>query len=229
MKYEVIIFDADETLFDFKRSERESLKNTMQDFNIEYDEEHHLKIYKNINASIWKELEEGLITQKELNFNRFRRFAEKLNLDFDALAFTDSYTKHLSNASFIYEDSIELLEMLHKRFRLIMVTNGLKDIQDIRIKKSVLAKYFEVIIVSEEVQVAKPDKRIFEIALNSINYTDKRKVLIVGDSLSSDIQGGINAGIDTCWYNPSKAVNRTGIKPTYEIAGLKELVSILAD
>jgi len=227
MKYEVIIFDADETLFDFKKSERVAFKNTMIEFDINYDEDHHLTIYKRINTAIWKELEEGLITQKKLKVERFKRLSDTLNAGFDEVEFAKSYMKHLSLASFLYEGSMDLIASLHKDYRLTLITNGLKDVQDNRIRKSIIAKYFEDIVISEEVQVSKPDPKIFEHALNHINHTDKSKVLIVGDSLTSDIQGGINFGIDTCWFNPNKTINKTEIKPTYEISNLLELKSMI--
>jgi 2-haloacid dehalogenase len=227
MKYEIIIFDADETLFDFKRSEKDAFKNTMLEFDIEYDENHHLQIYQGINTAIWKEFENGLITQEKLKVERFKRLSDKLDTNFDEIQFSKSYMKHLANASFLYDDSISLVESLHKDYRLTIVTNGLKDVQDNRIRKSIIAKYFEDIVVSEEVLVSKPDPKIFEHALNNIKHIDKNKVVIVGDSLTSDIQGGINFGIDTCWFNPNKIINRTGIKPTYEISNLMELRDIL--
>ncbi|MDU5082156.1 noncanonical pyrimidine nucleotidase, YjjG family [Tissierella sp. P1] len=227
MKYEVIIFDADETLFDFKKSEREALRCTMIEFDIEYDEEYHLNVYKDINTAIWKEFEDGLITQKELKAERFKRLSDRLNAGFDEFKFAKSYMKSLSYGSFLYDDSMDLVESLHKDYRLIIITNGLSDVQDNRIRKSIIARYFADIVVSEEVQVSKPDSRIFEHALNNIKYTDKSKVLMVGDSLTSDIQGGINFGIDTCWFNPNKIVNETEIKPTYEISNLMELKDIL--
>jgi putative hydrolase of the HAD superfamily len=227
MKYEIIIFDADETLFDFKKSEREAFKNTMLEFDIEYDENYHLKIYQGINTAIWKEFEDGIITQEKLKIERFKRLSENLNAGFDEVAFAKSYMKHLSHASFLYDDSISLVKSLHKDYRLTIVTNGLKDVQDHRIRKSVIARYFEDIVVSEEVNISKPDPKIFEHALNNIKHTDKSKVLIIGDSLTSDIQGGINLGVDTCWFNPNKILNKTEIKPTYEISSLMELKEIL--
>ncbi len=227
MKYEIIIFDADETLFDFKKSERDAFKNTMVEFNIEYDENYHLKLYTDINTAIWKELEDGLITQKKLKVERFKRLSDKLNASFDEAEFAKAYMKHLSFASFLYDNSIDLIENLHKDCRLSIITNGLTDVQDNRIRKSIIAKYFEDIVISEEVKVSKPDPKIFELALNNINHTDKSKVLMVGDSLTSDIQGGINFGIDTCWFNPNKIVNKTVIKPTYEVSNLMELKDIL--
>ncbi len=227
MNYEVIIFDADETLFDFKKSEKYALKNTMIEFGIDYDENYHLKVYKDINTLIWKEFENGLIIQRDLNIERFKRLLSKLNIKFDEVKFAKSYVKHLSCASFLYDDSMALIESLHKDYRLIIITNGLKDVQDNRIRKSVIGKYFEDVVISDEIEVSKPDPKIFQHALKNINHTDKTKVLMVGDSLTSDIQGGIRFGIDTCWFNSNKIINRDAIKPTYEITNLMELKNIV--
>ena len=127
----------------------------------------------------------------------------------------------------LYDNSIELIETLHKSYRLAIVTNGLTSVQDKRIRKSSIAKFFETIVISEEVSTAKPNPKIFEHTLKSMNFFDKSKVLMIGDSLSSDIQGGINFGIDTCWYNPNKVINETSIKPTYEISNFDELKLLL--
>jgi len=227
MNYEVIIFDADETLFNFKKSEKYALKNTMIEFGIDYDENYHLKVYKDIYTLIWKEFENGLIIQRDLNIERFKRLLSKLNIKFDEVKFAKSYVKHLSCASFLYDDSMALIESLHKDYRLIIITNGLKDVQDNRIRKSVIGKYFEDVVISDEIEVSKPDPKIFQHALKNINHTDKTKVLMVGDSLTSDIQGGIRFGIDTCWFNSNKIINKSAIKPTYEITNLMELKNIV--
>ena len=227
MKYEVILFDADETLFDFKKSEREAFRKTMLDFDIKYDESYHLKIYHDINAAIWNEFEQGLITQEKLKVERFKRLSDTLKISFNEIRFAKLYSKYLADASFLYDDSIDLVESLNKYYKLIIITNGLTSVQDKRIRKSIISKYFEDIVISEEILVSKPNPKIFEHALKNINYVDKSKVLIVGDSLTSDIQGGINFGIDTCWYNPNKIINETSIKPTYEIANYNELKILL--
>lgn len=227
MKYEVILFDADETLYDFKKSEKESLKNTMLKFKIKYDESYHLKIYQEINIDLWKEFELGLITQEKLKVERFKRLSDRLDVSFDENIFAKSYVEHLADASFLYDDSIDLIESLSKFCKLAIVTNGLTFVQDRRIRKSIISKFFDTIVISEEVLMSKPSPKIFEHTLKNINHTDKSKVLIVGDSLTSDIQGGINFGIDTCWYNPNKIKNKTSIKPTYEISNFNELKSLL--
>ena len=227
IKYEIIIFDADETLFDFKKSEKKAFENTIIDFGITYDENYHFKIYKEINTAIWKELEGGLITQKKLKTERFKRLSKKLNIQFNEGEFAKLFMKYLSQASFLYENTTDLVKDLAKDYRLTIITNGLSAVQDNRIKKSVIAEYFEDIVVSEEIGVSKPNPEIFQHALNNINYTHKSKVLIVGDSLTSDIQGGINFGIDTCWFNPAMDLNEIGIEPTYTISDLMELKEIL--
>ncbi|ERJ12230.1 YjjG family noncanonical pyrimidine nucleotidase [Haloplasma contractile] len=226
MKYDIIIFDADETLFDFKKTERVALRDTMLEFNVDYNEAEHLNIYKEINTAIWKELEDGRITQNQLKVERFSRFLGKLNYNIEASIFGKAYMNHLAKGSYLFKDSVELVENLSNGFKLMIITNGLKSVQEHRIKKSIIADYFESIIVSEEVGVSKPDPKIFEIALRTYNI-DKKKILIVGDSLTSDIQGGINYGIDTCWFNPHQKENSYGIKPTYEIYSLSELTNIV--
>lgn len=227
MKYDIIMFDADETLFDFKKSEKVAIQNTMLEFHIDYDETYHLQVYKHINDVIWKELEEGLITQEKLKIERFKRLLTTLNFSLDETKFAQAYMRHLSDASFLYADSLKLIESLQKEYRLVIITNGLKDVQNKRVKKSIIGKYFEDIIISEEVNISKPNPKIFELALKNMNHTDKSKVLMVGDSLTSDVRGGINFGIDTCWFNQNNSENKTNLKPTYEISNLMELKIVL--
>lgn len=227
MKYEVILFDADETLFDFRRAEREALAKTIGEYGMDYQEAYHLKIYQEINHQAWKDLEEGRITQDELKVIRFKRLSEALGVAFDEHAFGKSYMAHLAQGSFLYEGVESLIEALSHNFRLMIITNGLTDVQNKRIKQSTIAHFFEGIIVSEEVGVAKPNPQIFQLALDHLGHRDKATVLMVGDSLSSDILGGINFGIDTCWYNPEGASNSGSLQPTYEIHELPQLMTIL--
>ena len=136
MNYEIIIFDADETLFDFKKSERDAFKNTMLEFDIEYDESHHLKIYQSINTEIWKGFEDCLITQEILKVERFKRLSDRLDAGFDETQFAKSYMKHLSNASFLYDDSISLVESLHKDYRLTVLIVGDSLSSDIQVPQA---------------------------------------------------------------------------------------------
>lgn len=229
MKYEVLLFDADETLFDFKKSEKQAFENSIREFNIDYNENYHLKIYEEINKNIWLEFEQGLITQEKLKVERFKRLSKEINTPFDELEFSKAYIRHLANASFLYEDSVEVIKELSKNYKLAIITNGLKDVQSKRIGQSVIAKYFDTLVISEEVKVSKPNPEIFEIALNNLNFKDKSKVIMIGDSLTSDIQGGINFGIDTCLINFNNTKNSTSIKPTYAVSTLLDLLKILKD
>jgi 2-haloacid dehalogenase len=229
MKYKVILFDADKTLFDFKKAEREAFKNTMIDFGVDYDEDYHFNTYEEINSAIWKELEQGLITQQKLKVERFRRFIDKIEMNFDENEFASTYMKYLGDGSFLFEGAIELIEDLSKKYTLSIVTNGLTVVQERRIKKSVIAKYFKDIVISEEIGIAKPHPDIFEHAINNLGEFNKDEILMIGDNIGSDIKGGINYNIDTCWYNPNKVENKTDLIPTYEMSDYNEIRSLLLD
>lgn len=227
MKYEVLLFDIDETLFDFKKGENFAFLKCVDDFNLSEDKEACIKLYREINTLIWQEFEKGLITSKDLKVERFRRLLKALNIERDAKEISNTYMKYLGMSTFLFDGVEELIKELSKDYRLAIVTNGLKETQTNRISKSAIGKYFDAVIISDGIGIAKPDARIFEYALDRINYKDKSKVLMIGDSLTADIKGGINAEIDTCLYNPDKKVNDTGIKPTYEINKLEDLKNIL--
>lgn len=227
MKYEIILFDADDTLFDFHRSEKHAFEQTVKAFGIQYDELSHLKAYQEINSAIWKEFEEGRISQGVLKVERFKRLAIRLQEDFDPADFACSYEENLGNSCFLFDGSTELVEGLHGKYRLAIITNGLKSVQENRIAKAPIAGCFETIVISESAGVSKPDPRIFELALLRLGHSDRDTVLMVGDSLTSDIRGGLGFGIDTCWYNPAHKENTTGIQPTYEIAVLADLWKVL--
>ncbi len=227
MKYEVLLFDIDETLFDFKKGEKFAFLKCVDDFKLSDNKEECMEIYKGINTLIWQEYEKGTITSKDLRIDRFRRLFKALDIERDAKEVSDAYMRYLGMSTFLFDGVEELIKALSKDYRLVIVTNGLKEAQTNRINKSTIRKYFEAVVISDEIGIAKPDPRIFEYALYKINYKDKSKVLMIGDSLSSDIKGGTNAGIDTCLYNPEKKVNDTCIKPTYQIYKLEDLKNIL--
>ncbi|WP_346354329.1 YjjG family noncanonical pyrimidine nucleotidase [Azotosporobacter soli] len=227
MKYEVILFDADETLFDFKRSEKVALEKSITTFNIKYDEAYHLPIYSAINKRVWQELEQGILSAEQLKTERFKRLTEKLNLTFDPNEFSNIYLNSLAEASFLLEDALEIVTYLNKKYRLVIITNGLTVVQKKRIQQSSIANYFEAVVISEEVNVSKPNQEIFRYALRRIKHENKETVLMVGDSLSSDIQGGLNFAIDTCWFNPNRSKNESNITPTFEIQSLLELKKLL--
>ncbi|MGL5329706.1 MAG: YjjG family noncanonical pyrimidine nucleotidase [Peptostreptococcaceae bacterium] len=227
MKYEVLFFDADDTLFDFKKSENYALNKLMESLDTNLSKEKCIEIYKEINKKIWIEFEQKLITSDHLKVERFRRFADNINLDCNPHNLSNMYVNFLSQASFLYEESEELLSYLHKKYKIVIITNGLASVQNSRIKNSTVKDYFHDVIISDEIKVAKPDSKIFEYAFNSINHYNKESALMIGDSLSSDIKGGYNFGIDTCWFNCDKKINRSSINPTYEINSLLQLKNLL--
>ena len=224
MKYEVILFDLDETLFDFEKTEKEALKNTFLHFGIKYEEEYHLNIYKEINSKFWKQLEKNEISLKDLKNSRFKTYLETLNIPYNHVDFNKIYIKKLSEGSFLLPQAEKVIKKLAKNYRLAVITNGFEDVQNPRIENSSIAEYFEKIIVSESVNVSKPDPRIFSITLNALKFEDKTRVLMVGDSLVSDIGGGKNFGIHTCWYNPNNLVVKEELRPNYIINSLEELL-----
>ncbi len=227
MPYDIIFFDADDTLFDFQASEETAFEKTLADHGIFGDADQYLALYKEINEALWAAFERGEIDQDHLKVERFRQFLDQIDVAEDPEAFGRRYMKNLSKASILYEESAPLLEKLSKSHRLAILTNGLTHVQEVRVKQSIIAHHIEAFIISEEVGVAKPDPEIFKILLRQMDNATPDRVLMVGDSLTSDIQGGINAGIDTCWYNPEGKRNTTGLKPTYEIQRLEQILDVL--
>ncbi|MDN5352097.1 MAG: 2-haloacid dehalogenase [Clostridiales bacterium] len=227
MKYELLLFDADHTLFDFDASEREALEKTMRSFGLPYESSVHLSAYKQINTEVWKAFELGEMTQETLKTERFKRLADRFSFQFSPSEFSDQYMKHLAEAAIIFEESFPVLSALKPTHRMAIVTNGLARVQNGRMSRSSIAPFFEALFISEEMGVAKPNPEFFFKALRALNFADKSKALVIGDSLSSDIQGGINAGIDTCWYNPKFLENKSGLTPTYEIHTLSELTRLI--
>jgi 2-haloacid dehalogenase len=224
VKYEVVLFDADDTLFDYSLAEAHALKSVFFEHHIELLPA-HVELYRLVNQQLWNDFEKGIVTLDFLRHERFRRMFAEVQADLDAVHFSERYVHYLGEGSFLIEGSDALIQqMLGKGYRIAIITNGIKQTQHSRIGRSSLANSFEHIIVSEDTGYSKPHTGIFDFAFDQLNVTDKSKVLIVGDSLTSDIQGGINYGIDTCWYNPKRKLNESLIKPTYEIQRLDELL-----
>ncbi|MBA9028302.1 YjjG family noncanonical pyrimidine nucleotidase [Peribacillus huizhouensis] len=226
MKYEIILFDVDDTLFDFSMSEKRALHNTFVEFGLPTGFSDYGVNYKEISNILWSELEQGITTLSELRVERFRRLFLAYDLEIDADTFSSAYLGYLGKEVHLVSGAEELCGNLVS-CRLAIITNGFKDVQTARIESSPLCNTFEHIIISEETGFQKPEKGIFDYAFSKLQISDKAKVLIVGDSLTSDIQGGINYGIDTCWYNPHLKENNIGIQPTYEIRELMDLIEIV--
>ena len=228
MKYRHLLFDLDGTLFDYDKAERVSIRKTFEDFSVEYSDS-FLREYRKVNKKIWLDYESGQITQKELKTERFRRLGEVLELDIQPELFGKLYLENLSGERSLLPGVIALLEGLsNDKVKMYLITNGLKDVQRGRLSGSEITQYFSDIFISEEIGAAKPDKAIFDVAFLRMGDPKREEVVIIGDSLTSDILGGSEYGIDTCWMNPGEVKNGSGIIPTYEIKGLSELKHILS-
>ena len=226
MKYETILFDVDDTLFDFGISEKNALQRTFDEFDLPAGVADYAAKYKEISKELWSDLEQGLTSLPELGVERFRRLFLAHQLEIEADRFNTRYLGYLGKETSLVEGAVELCEHL-AGCRMAIITNGFKEVQKSRIAGSPLCHTFEQIITSEEAGCQKPEKGIFDYAFSKLQIEDKSKVLIVGDSLTSDIQGGINYGIDTCWFNPNEKENVLGIQPTYEIRKLTELTGLV--
>ncbi|MGN7763089.1 YjjG family noncanonical pyrimidine nucleotidase [Paenibacillus sp. 22594] len=226
MKYEVILFDADDTLFDYGMAESKALYNAFVHFGLPTGAEDYAASYQEINRALWKDLEQGRTTSAVLRVERFNRLFAAHKLELNPEAFSEAYLKFLGEGTYLIQGAVELCQEL-SGYRLAVITNGIKDVQLSRIQGSPLSDTFEQIIISEETGYQKPEAGIFDYAFDKLGISDRSKVLIVGDSLTSDIQGGTGYGIDTCWFNPLGKEGAPGIHPTYEIRELSGLLEII--
>ncbi len=221
MKYTTLLFDNDDTLMDFGDAERQGIERTFLANNIPYNEE-LLKSYSAINLSLWKLFEKGEIEKERIYTERFRLFSQKHNIPLDEEKISKEYFSNLQYGHKRIDGAYELIEKLHKDYDIYVITNGESSTQARRIKDSGLLPFYKDVFVSERTGYQKPHIGYFNYVFERINEKDRSKILVIGDSLTSDIQGGINAGLDTCWYNP-KRKPREKIVPTYEINSLEEL------
>ncbi len=227
MKYSVVLFDADGTLFDFHQAEEVAFQAVLKEVETDRSFNELFDIYLHENHKIWRELEKGEITQEKLKFERFERFIDKSGISADAQTLANTFMSTLSGTSILYEDALDIVKQISKEYRVAIVTNGLEEVQTKRVRNSILKSHVECTVISDEIGIQKPDPKIIDHTLEKMGHTSKSDVVIVGDSLTSDIQGGINAGIDTVWYNPYNKKNDTDITPTYTIKTLSQLFSTL--
>ncbi|KAA3617310.1 MAG: noncanonical pyrimidine nucleotidase, YjjG family [Calditrichaeota bacterium] len=226
MKYSWLFFDADGTLFNFDAAQDSAIEQTFSSLGIPFKNKYH-RIYYDINKAIWAQFEKKEIEQNVIPVQRFNIFFEEINVQADANKASRLYLEFLSQSDQLIDGAESLIEKLSGEYKLLLITNGLKSVQRPRFSKSSITKYFDEIVISEEVGSAKPHKKIFDLTFDKIGNPNKKEVLIIGDNLGSDILGGQNYGIDTCWFNPENNVSQDGIIPTYEIKNLINLVSIL--
>lgn len=227
MKYNLFLFDLDDTLLDFKASEKLSFTKTVEHFDIDNSSDHFFDRYKIENEYLWQELERGKITKDFLKVERFKKTLSAFNLKHIAPEeMANYYLCQLPNHVVLIDGAVDLLKSLKPHGEIGIITNGIKHIQDERIKHSDLKDYIDFVAVSEVCGFAKPDVRFFEYASKMAKNFSKEKTIIIGDRLDADVLGAINFGIDSCWFNRHK-VERNSSQPTYEVHTLPEIKNIL--
>ena len=196
-----VLFDLDDTLFDFHKAEKIALTKTLVHFGIDPTEE-TLALYSTINAAHWKRLELGEISREEVKVGRYRELFETIGVECDPVKATAYYESMLAIGHYFMPGAPELLGELYRKYRLYIVSNGTAKVQEGRIGSSGITKYMDGIFISQILGANKPDKQFFDICFAEIPDFSLSETVIIGDSLSSDIKGGINAGITTVWFNP---------------------------
>ncbi len=222
--YKLILWDLDNTLFDFDKAEEIALEYAMQKHGLVYDPNETLKAFRVVNDRRWRGFEKNLFTKDEVLVGRFEEFFEDERVDSRAL--NADYLWSLGQHKAVYPDAERVVRELHTRGCIqSIVTNGAKEVQDVCYYNSPIASLIKAIVISEEVGVAKPDPKIFEIACQLSGWLDKKSTLVVGDSLSSDIAGGQAYGVDTCYLNLKGRQHKAA--PNYEIRTLPEILKIV--
>ncbi|MDO4354977.1 MAG: YjjG family noncanonical pyrimidine nucleotidase [Clostridia bacterium] len=227
MKYDVILFDADDTLLDFQKSEESALERVFSTFGIELTGEIR-RGYSQINLSLWKALERGEVTKQQVLDQRFQRTFQRYGIDAPKDgSFEQTYQQYLAEGAFVLPEAERVLRALEGRCRLAIVTNGVARTQLNRLRLSGLDQIVRDVFISERIGAEKPQKKFFDVVFHALGEPPRERVLIVGDSLTSDMRGGVVAGIDNCWFNPSGAENGVGVPVTYEIRSLTALLEIV--
>lgn len=228
MSYKVILWDIDGTLLDFSKAEEISIRYLFDKYHLGECTDEMLNKYVAINKVYWEKFEKGLLKKQEVMINRFIDFFKVYNLPLDIVeSFNVDYQHALGDVAIYEKYAEEVVRTLKGKYKQYGVTNGTKIAQLNKLHKSGLDQILDKVFISEEMAINKPKKEYFDIVFNDIGVTSLEEVLIVGDSLTSDIQGGKNANITTVWYNSRKEINTKGPIPDYEIDDLRKLFSII--
>ena len=220
-KYEFLLFDLDNTILDFDKSERESLYQLFAENGIECNEE-MIQEYNLMNKELWWQCEQGLLSLDEVLNTRFSRFLSKQGIEVDGVQWEMRYRYYLDNTVFLMDGALDIIKELAKSYRLFIITNGVTQTQVKRIEAVGLSEYFEMIFTSQQIGHMKPAIEFFDFVGSSISDFNKMNALVIGDSFSSDIKGGNNAGIDTCWLT-----NASDDDCTYVIKELADIFLVL--
>lgn len=227
MKYKILLFDLDNTLFDFNKAEDNALREFLKEENVENIQE-FIDVYLPINRSLWKKLEEKKITREELVNTRFSKSFEVLGVKKDGKELAKKYQNIIGKQGICYEGAYEFLKKIENEFDIYAATNGITEIQKNRLKNSNIAQFFKKVYISEEIGFLKPHKEFFEYIENELKF-DKKEVLMIGDNIIADIKGASDFGIDTIWFNKEKKENIQNIFTTYEVSNYEEILKILLE
>ncbi len=222
---EFLFLDLDDTILDFHKAERIAIGKTIRAFGVEPTEE-ILNLYHGINKWHWEQLELGKMTRDEVLLKRFAALFDQLGVTVDATACAKAYEKNLSIGHYFLPGAEEAVDRLSKKYRLFLASNGTASVQKGRMTSANLYRFFEKVFVSQEIGYNKPSKEYFNACFASIPGFDLSRAIMVGDSLSSDIRGGMNAGLKTVWVNPDHKACAE-ITPDYEIEYLHQLEDLL--
>lgn len=224
---EFLFLDLDDTILDFHKAERLALGKTFRAFGLEPTEAVMTR-YSQINRAHWERLERKELTREQVLVGRFAQLFAESGLCADAERCARAYEDNLSVGHYFLPGALEALECLHKKYKLYLASNGTAKVQAGRLKSANISHYFAEIFVSQEIGANKPDIRYFTRCFERIPNFDPAKAMMVGDSLTSDILGGIQAGMATCWVNPTGKPGRADIRPDYEISSLSQLDALLS-
>ena len=226
MHYRTLLLDADGTILDFDRSEAEAIRHTLALYQLPVTDEWVTR-YHQINDNLWKQLERGEITKNDLRHVRFSRLLEYYGIERDAHAMADTYVEELSSRPYMLPGALEACRELSQTYRIYIITNGIAYVQRRRLTSLPLQDYIQKSYISEEIGYEKPDIRYFQAVLRDIPECDPSTLLVVGDSLTSDMAGGIQAGLDTCWINPMNRTIPEHLAITYSIPSITALPNML--
>lgn len=223
---EFLFLDLDDTILDFHKSERIALSKTLRSVGVE-PTDGVCDRYSVINLSYWQRLERKELTRDQVLVGRFEQLFRELGVVTDAAAAADSYAENLGIGHYFIPGAEETVKTLFKDYKLYLASNGTASVQSGRLKSADISKYFQDIFISQNMGADKPDIRFFQNAFARIEGFDPDKAMIVGDSLTSDIQGGIRAGIRTCWFNFRGREADPAIRPDYVITDITQLPALL--
>ena len=225
MKYTSLLIDIDDTLLDFSAAEKSAVSGVLKNNDLPFDDD-TVTLYSRINLEFWKSFERGDILREEIFEGRFKKLLSIIGKTGDTKKIADEYFFALANEHQLMQGATDILDYLSKKgYKLYAATNGLSKTQFKRIREADIEKYFDDIFVSESVGFQKPQAEYYNYIVENIAEKDKSKILIIGDSQSSDILGGKNAFIDTCFFNLEGKENKYGAK--FEIQSLAQLKTIL--